>query len=191
VDMVGGADDASQETSEAELITAAAAGDDRAWRRLVHRYKRLVYSIPRGYRLSESNCDDVFQTVFAALVRELPRIKDVRALPKWVITTAHRECWRIGRRAEPGALREGEDGVSESVSSESLQRWERAQQLDRALSDLGGKCERLLRLLYLSSSQIPYEELSSQLGMPVGSIGPTRQRCLSKLAQLMPRESEE
>lgn len=151
---------------------------------MVERYKRLVYSIPKKYRLSPEHCDDVFQTVFVALVRELPRVNDLQSLPKWLITTTHRECWRVAKSGAGGADPEHAAAV-ETMPSDSIERWERVQALDAALVELGGRCEKLLRLLYTGSAQTPYEQVAQILDMPVGSIGPTRARCLGKLAELM------
>lgn len=169
------------------IVTAAARGDERAWRQLVHRYKRLVYSIPRSYRLPEEACDDVFQNVFTALVRELPKLSDPRALPKWLITTTNRECWRAGKKRQAAELHA--DLPAEDLSPAAVADWEAKSALDRALTELGGRCETLLRLLYLTPNHLPYEQVGEELGMPVGSIGPTRSRCLAKLAELLPDPS--
>lgn len=169
----------------AELVANAAAGDDRAWRQLVHRFKRLVFSIPRSYRLSDEACEDVFQTVFTTLVRELPRISDPLALPKWLITTTHRVCWRVSRSDRAAQAAEHQFPVYETLASSDIERWEARAAVDQGLSALGGRCEKLLRLLYLSPTPPPYELVAEQTGMPVGSIGPTRARCLGKLAELV------
>jgi RNA polymerase sigma factor (sigma-70 family) len=175
-------------SSDAELdpavLAAAAAGDQRAWAQVVHRYKRLIYSIPRKYRLPPETCDDVFQSVFAALIRELPRVRDPQALPKWIITTTHRECWRVSKSRRPAEAAE-EQPIPEVLPLDHLERWERVQALEQALTDLGGRCESLLRLLFLRTTILPYEEAANLLGIPVGSIGPTRARCLAKLAELL------
>lgn len=171
------------------IVADAARGDERAWRQLVHRYKRLVYSIPRSYRLSDDACDDVFQNVFTALIRELPKLADPRALPKWLITTTNRECWRLGRKRTPDELQTDLAAPGEELHPSAIAEWEAKSTLDQALISLGGRCERLLRLLYLTPNQMPYERVSEELGMPVGSIGPTRSRCLAKLADLLPTQS--
>ena len=168
-----------------EVLAAAARGDERAWRKVVHRYKRLVYSIPREYKFADEACDDIFQTVFAALVRELPRINDPQALPKWLITTTHRACWRASKTARAQGPQLEPTAHAAEIEEDAVERWERVQGLETALSTLGGRCEALLRLLYLSQSQVSYEHIGEQLGMAVGSIGPTRTRCLAKLAELM------
>ncbi len=171
------------------MVLAAAKGDERAWRKLVHQYKRLVYSIPRSYRLSDETCDDVFQTIFATLVRELPAIKDPGALTKWLMTSTHRECWKAAKRdrTHQGVSLEqtSRADLSAELPHDRAEHWERQQMLDTALSNLGGRCERLLRLLYLSAVQIPYDQIGETLGIAVGSVGPTRARCLAKLAEAL------
>lgn len=174
----------------AELVEAAAGGDDRAWRQLVHRFKRLVYSIPKSYRLADDICDDVFQTVFASLVRELPKISGPLALPKWLITTTHRACWRAVKKAREGQAADYQLPIDEQAAPSAIEQWEARAALDHALSTLGGRCEKLLRTLYLSPTPPPYEDVAEILGMPIGSIGPTRARCLGKLAELMPQPAE-
>lgn len=175
--------DASR-SDDHEMVAAAASGDERAWRRLVHRYKRLVYSIPRRYRLSDEDCDDIFQGVFASLVRDLPKIQDPGAITNWLITSTHRACWKASKR-RPVSLEPQREEIPGEMPGDQVERWERQQSLEAALADLGGRCENLLRLLYLSPSQISYEQVGTQLGMPVGSIGPTKARCLAKLSELM------
>lgn len=176
---------ADQLQDDREVLAAAARGDERAWRQVVHRYKRLVYSIPRGYKFSDEACDDIFQTVFATLVRELPRIEDTQALPKWLITTTHRACWKVSRSAQANRSALAPEFLSEDPRPDELERLERVQKLESALLTLGGRCEPLLRLLYLARADVSYEQIATQLNMAVGSIGPTRTRCLAKLAELL------
>src|SRR5262245_28844512 len=93
---------ADVETSDAELVRLALERDERAWRVLVDRFSRLVYSIPRRSGLPADACDDVFQNVFAIIHKELKSLRDVVSLPKWIITTTTRETWRVGRKLRAG-----------------------------------------------------------------------------------------
>lgn len=176
---------AQEEIDFREVLTSAARGDERAWRTVVHRYKRLVYSIPRQYKFADEACDDIFQTVFTALVKELPRINDPHALPKWLITTTQRACWRAAKLARASGAQLEPAAHAADMQDDAVEKWERIQGLETALATLGGRCEALIRLLYLSQTQISYEQIGEQLGMAVGSIGPTRTRCLAKLSELM------
>ena len=177
--------------TDAELVTRSVAGDERAWRELVDRYKRLVFSIPRRYRFPDDQCDDVFQNVFANLLRHLAQLRDVESLPKWMITTTHRECWRLSRttQAARGVGKTSPDSslVDPAAPPDQLaESWERQHAVDQALRTLGGRCEQLLRAIFLDPSRPSYNEISARLGMPLGSIGPVRARCLAKLSELLP-----
>ncbi len=183
--------DAPGDLSDSELVARSLAGDDRAWRELVDRYKRLVYSIPRRYRLPDDQCDDVFQSVFASLLRHLSKVRDAESLPKWMITTTYRECWRQARenKAAPGTLdsaRSADAPDPAAPPDAQAEHWERQHLVDQALRRLGGRCEKLLRAIFLDPSRPSYTTISERLGMPVGSIGPVRARCLAKLLELLP-----
>lgn len=171
---------------DAILIHRCLRRDETAWRELVEKYQRLVYSIPRGYRLSDSVCDDVFQSVFALLYQNLASLHDTRTLAKWLITTTRRECWRIGQANARSSARESElyasDMANDAPPPEELERWEQRIVVQRALSRLGGPCEALLRALFMGQQRPNYAEISARLGIRQGSVGPTRARCLEKLA---------
>src|SRR5687768_7375866 len=85
--------------SDPELVRACQSGSQSAWDELVHRYGRLVYSIPRRYGLSEADADDVFAAVWATVFRKLNNLKDETRLSAWLITTTHRESWRVGKKS--------------------------------------------------------------------------------------------
>lgn len=173
--------------SDPALIAACLDGRKEAWDSLVERYGRLVYSIPRRYGLSEADADDVFQNVFLTLYRSLPKLRDQTRLSAWLITTAHRECWRIGKRRDdyPDL-----DQVMEDVSEPSRDRlieWERQHLVQEGLKLLGGLCEQLLRALFMDTANPSYEVIAKRLGIRVGSIGPTRARCFQKLERVLAR----
>lgn len=170
-----------------DLLERCLAGDQAAWSALVDRYAGLVYAIARAHRLDEPACDDVAQAVFAALVRRLPELREPRALPGWISTSAQRECWRVRARTrrEPVGT-PADDGSPVQPAPDRLEAIEQAQRVREALDELGGRCRDLLVALYMTGTAEPdYPALSRQLGMPVGSIGPTRARCLAKLARIL------
>ncbi len=178
--------DAGVAASDAALVHSAQTGDPRAWRLLVDRYAGLVYSVPRRHRLTNEQCDDVFQMTFTSLWRNLDRLRDVVTLPKWLITTAYRESLRVRRVNAGGAMDPSDDTPSAAEPpGHELARSERQHALHLALTRLGGKCEPLLRALFLDPRQPNYQAISQLLGMPVGSIGPVRARCLRKLLDLL------
>jgi RNA polymerase sigma factor (sigma-70 family) len=172
---------------DATLIEACLQGKHDAWNELVDRYGRLVYSIPRRYGMADPDCDDVFQNVFSILLQRLESIKDRSRLSSWLITTTHRECWRLGRRSSAFSS-EDVDRLFSDVASppeDALVRWEQQHLVRQALSSLGGRCERLLTALFLSHGDPSYERIAADLGMKVGSIGPTRTRCFQKLERIL------
>lgn len=173
--------------SDSALIEACIGGQERAWNELVRRYARLVYSIPRRFGLSEADADDVFQAVFLDLYRSLERIRDPERLPGWLMTTAYRITWRTRRQSRQyGELGEGADTI-EAPTEEHLIGWERQHLVHAGLSELGGTCEKLLRLLFLDAASPSYETVAKRLGIKVGSVGPTRNRCFEKLDRILRR----
>jgi len=177
--------------TDAELAAEAATGSSKAQAALIDRYKRLVYSIPKRYRLDDATCDDVFQNVFIALFRSLNSVRDQQSISKWLMTTAHRECWRLARKTTPpDAWTQSQRDRHDAPPDEAAQAWERQSRVHEGLSELGGVCEKLLRAIFLERSAPDYTTLAARLGLAVGSIGPTRARCLAKLAQILQPDLE-
>jgi RNA polymerase sigma factor (sigma-70 family) len=177
-----------------DLVARAAHGDQHAWNLLVERYARLVWSICRRHRLSNADIEDVSQTVWLRLVQQLDELRDARALPGWLATTTHRECIRVslansrqraaldrslGPDHSPDLVRQDIAAPDEMVADALLQD-ERALALRTGFAELSPECRRLLSVL-LRDPPPSYKEISSQLEMPIGSIGPNRARCLEKL----------
>jgi RNA polymerase sigma factor (sigma-70 family) len=168
------------------LVTQARNGDKPAWDALVDRYAPLVWSICRRYRLAGADADDASQAVWLQLVDQIGQIRDPAALPGWLATTTRRECGRIVRTARrtqpPGHLLDVGDIPNEQAASadDGLLRAERHAALREALADLPPSCQRLFALL-AEDPPLPYAQISAQLGIPAGSIGPSRGRCLAKL----------
>ncbi|HVL39831.1 MAG TPA: sigma-70 family RNA polymerase sigma factor [Fimbriimonadaceae bacterium] len=177
------------------LLLRIRQGDDRAWSDLVRQFQALVYSIPKRMGLSEDDCADVFQATFLALYRSIDRIESPKTLPKWLGVTAGREALRLKRVSGRYVQESAEEGrsleevlTSEERSAEDMATSQSESHVVRqALSTLGGRCKDLLDLLY-QEEEVPYAEISSRLGMPVGAIGPTRARCLEKLRHILARE---
>jgi RNA polymerase sigma factor (sigma-70 family) len=169
------------------LISRSLTGDKAARDALVDRYGRLVYSVPKSYRLPPEACDDIFQDVFLSLFRNLASIRDQAALPKWLITTAHRESWKWARSKPREATVEVHDAIaSPDPAPDLVEKRELEHKLHQALRRLGGRCEELLKAIFLDRSKPSYTAISERLSIPVGSIGPTRIRCLAKLLELAP-----
>jgi RNA polymerase sigma factor (sigma-70 family) len=170
-----------------ELLAAAAAGDQHAWDALVQRHTSLLWSIARSYRLSNADAADVVQTTWLRLVEHLDKIADPERIPGWLATTARRECIHLIRRTDRHAEAPAElpdlpdDGPALDAA---LLRDERDAELWRALARLDELCQRLLRVL-MSDPPPAYTDVAETLGMKIGSIGPTRGRCLDKLRALV------
>jgi RNA polymerase sigma factor (sigma-70 family) len=176
--------------STSDLLRDAAGGDQWAWDQLVERYSRLVWAVTRGHRLAHSDSADVFQTTWLRLVEHVEHVRDPEHLAGWLSTTARHECLRvlrIGRRERP------DEDVAESADRTSsagpgpeaalLVDEERAT-VAEAFARLSERCQALLRLV-VAEPGLSYTEISLALGIPVGSIGPTRGRCLRNLKELL------
>ena len=169
-----------------DLVTRAAKGDMHAWDALVDRFVPLIWSICRRYRLADADAEDVGQNVWLQLVGHLDKIRDPAALPGWLATVTRRECLRVlgatqGRLAARYVMSAEIIADEQSGTAEQeLLAAERHAALREALAGLPPSDQRLIALL-LEDPPVPYAEISAQLGIPVGSIGPTRRRCLDKL----------
>jgi RNA polymerase sigma factor (sigma-70 family) len=168
----------------AVLVGAAASGDQGAYDQLVERFSGLVWSVVRAHRLREAEAQDAFQTTWLRFVEHVDRIREPRAVGGWLATTARHESLRLLRqtgRTSPTAPDEL-DLVDERLGDHDAQlvHAERATVLWSAFETLGERCRMLLRVL-MADPAPSYEEISASLGLPVGSIGPTRGRCLAVL----------
>ena len=177
---------------DARLVARCLEGDRRAWNEIVTRHERLVYSVARSWRLSEEDLGDTFQEVFAALVRGLPRLRDGRTLVRWLSSTTDRVARAKalrGRREQ--ALRQDDENALDRVADAGepvgadLEQLERQAAVRLALSQLPDRCQRLLLALYYEDPVPAYFELAQRLGVPVGSLGPTRARCMEKLREAL------
>jgi RNA polymerase sigma factor (sigma-70 family) len=169
----------------ADLVRGARNGEQRAWDALVERYAPLVWSICQRNRLGHAEAGDVSQTVWLRLVEHLDELRDPAALPGWLATTTQRECYeffRATRRVHAlEQLLDAEAVPSQTaIVEEELLAAERHETLLEAVSQLPPGCQRLLALL-IQDPPVPYAEISLQLGVAVGSIGPSRRRCLERL----------
>jgi RNA polymerase sigma factor (sigma-70 family) len=169
-----------------QLVTRARGGDQQAWDRLVERFAPLIWSICSKYRLGRADADDVAQSVWMSLVDHLDKVRDPAALPGWLATATRRECGRVARaRHAPDAVTyefDTETIPDERVRTveEELLAAERHAALREAFAGLPLQGQRLIGML-LASQPASYAEISAALGIPVGSIGPTRGRYLDRI----------
>jgi RNA polymerase sigma factor (sigma-70 family) len=168
----------------APLVAEAGAGSEQAWNDLVARFASLVWGIARAHSLDQADAGDVSQTTWLRLVENLHRIRDPEKVGAWLASTARNECLRLlrraGRQVPLNEDTEPEAGSDETAIETHLLETERDAALWRAFRRLGERCWLLLRLL-MSDPPASYEEVSAATGWPLGSIGPTRARCLQQL----------
>lgn len=159
-------------------------GDRMALDNLVRLLTPVLWQVVRAYGLERTRAEDVVQTTWLMLVRRHDTIRNPQAVSSWIIITARREAWRVAKLAD--RVTPVEDDVLErrspvGESPETQVMLDDAQRrLWQAVSTLGDRCSRLLRLIAFDTRP-DYRGIAEELAMPIGSIGPTRGRCLAKL----------
>jgi RNA polymerase sigma factor (sigma-70 family) len=175
------------ETATSELVTDARSGERRAWTTLVERYLPLIRSIARRYQLSDADIEDVGQTVYLRLIEHFDRIREPRALPGWISTTARNESLRLATShrhinlIDPLDHAKFDNSVDDHIDVDAdLLRAEQAAAVREGLAHLT-PTQRELLLLLTDDHGRNYNEIGELLDMPIGSIGPTRARGLARL----------
>ncbi len=166
-----------------QLVAAAKQGDEEAWNTLVEDFAGLVWHVIRGFRLPEAVGEDIYQTTWLRLAEHLDRIRKPNSLAGWLAQTARNECLRAIKLGNRENLRDDIEvdlvdhgpPVDQAITDRA-----RDEVLWQAFESLSEACQRLLRLL-IADPPISYEQVGELLDMSVGSIGPTRARCLDKL----------
>jgi RNA polymerase sigma factor (sigma-70 family) len=173
------------------LVRAAAAGDARAWEQLVDRFAGLVWSICRMHRLNDDDAADVVQLTWLRLLENLERIRDPRRLAGWLATTCRRECLALLRRSRSSVAVDEERMdqllVGGNPADERVLAADQFAALWQAFQRLSEWCQRVLRALIVDAEGGPpsYQLVASKLNTRVGSLGPTRARCLGQLRKLL------
>jgi RNA polymerase sigma factor (sigma-70 family) len=172
----------------ADLLSAARAGSEDALGQIVNELSPLLWQVARSAGLSQGDAEDVLQTVWMRLITHLDGIHEAGALTGWLVTTTKREAWRVraaGRKQLPADqdvfadLPDKGPGSEEQVIVEDQRR-----ELWAAIGMLSRRCQELLRIMAFAPRS-DYATVAAALGMRVGSIGPTRGRCLAKLRALL------
>jgi len=179
----------------APLVHAASSGDRDAWNTLVDRFSSLLWAICRSFGLNGADAGDAFQLTWLRLLEHLDTIEDPARLPGWLATTCRRECLAVlrrGRRVLPtadDALFDRFAGHATGADWPSLVS-DRDAGLWRAFNQLNERCQQILRVLVLDLDEgaQSYDSAAVVLGMPKGSLGPTRGRCLAQLRKLLDTE---
>lgn len=182
-------DDTRVEPDNARLLAAAANGDQRSWSVLVDRYGQLVWTVARSFRLDRADAADVSQATWLRLVEHLHDIRDPNQLGSWLVTTARREALALLRRslrAVPAgdAWRLDRPDLTAETPDGQVVRSDDVAAVRRAFRRLPVNCQQLLYVL-LAEPTPTYAEVGAALSMPIGSIGPTRARCLSSLRRIL------
>lgn len=184
--------------SDSSLIEGCRNGDEEAWAALLDKYKNLIFSIPVNHGFSQTDARDIFQTVSLDLLTELPRLRNPDGLPKWLIQTTTRKCWRWKRReaqycpegrAEPDAFEQA--APPQATPEEMLEELQRDQVLRDAIAGLSPRCRQIIRMLFYETPARPYSEVATMLGVATGSIGFLRRRCLRGLRRQLKRSGFE
>jgi RNA polymerase sigma factor (sigma-70 family) len=169
--------------SDADLVRRCLDDDASAWSAILARYADLAHSLLRRAGLSDAAAQDAFQEVAVLLWKSLPKLREVDRLASWVGTTTRRVAWRLRKQERTRVGHESAARRTEQVRDVDPRAFDEEQALRESLAELGTRCRELLSLLYFQSSDLSYDEIAARLGMPRGSLGPTRQRCIDTLRE--------
>ena len=174
-------------------LWAGASADFRAWcdgdegavDDLVRRLTPVLWHVVRAYGLPTHTAEDVVQDTWLALTRARERITDPDAVSSWLLTTARRAAWRARSTRVVPTVEMSDDWFGAAESPEAaVVRSDDGSHLWWAVRSLPERCRRLMRIVAFDDRP-DYRLTATELGMPVGSIGPTRRRCLDKLRALL------
>jgi RNA polymerase sigma factor (sigma-70 family) len=168
------------------LVRECLRGNEEAWSALIDRYKKLIFSIPIKYGLSRDDAADIFQAVCLDMLSELEKLRELRALPKWLMQVTAHKCFRWKKLQSRMVSRDAEDhgpprGEIPAEAEEALREAQREQILPQAMAELPQRCRRMIEMLFFEDPVRPYREVAASLGIATGSVGFIRQRCLERL----------
>jgi len=176
---------------DGRLVQACRDGDQEAWAVLIHRYRRLIFSIPMRYGAQPADAADIFQAVCLELYAELPKLRRVESLRSWLISVTTHQAFHWKQRVRRRTSRESTSADDEAevvpapILPDVLEVTEREQTLRDAIDTLPPRCREMIRLLFFSDPPLPYAEVAKRLGLATGSIGFIRGRCLKKLQRAL------
>ncbi len=179
---------ATKGKSDRELVQGCLKGREEDWNALIDKYKNLIFSIPIRYGLSREEAADIFQAVCLELIQELPKVREPKALPKWLMQVTAHKCFHWKRqRGRTVSQDDEETAIPEaSVPAEAelnLREVEEEQMLREAMAELPPRCQELIRMLFYEEPSRPYQQVAASLGLATGSIGLLRQNCLARLKE--------
>jgi RNA polymerase sigma factor (sigma-70 family) len=172
---------------DAALVARALGGDRRAWDEIVQKHGGLVFATARRAGLTRDDAADVAQSVFAALLRSLGRVRDGERLVAWLVTSTKRESWRVGRSR---ARRAGGDDALAGVAapddaSAEIAAVDRRRTVAAALASIDERCREILRALFFGGGEQDYTAIGARFGIAVNSVGPIRNRCLRRMLEAL------
>jgi len=176
--------------SDERLVRECRKGNQIAWSALIEKYKNLIFSIPIKFGLPREDAADIFQAVCVDLLSSLPKLREPRALAKWLIQTSFHKCLRSKKDrlnlVDDLEVLDDERNVSvNELPEEMLYQVQREQSVREALAALPPRCGRMVSMLFFDDPPRPYQEVAKELGVASGSIGFIRGRCLKKMRQLL------
>lgn len=176
-------------STDERLIALCLKGDQQAWSDLVDKYKNLIYSIPIKLGMY-NDAADIFQSVCIDMLADLAKLREPRALPKWLMQVCYHRCLEQRRRASKQLPLADEDAdkipadtSNAPIPEEMFAQLQREQLVRDVVAALPERCQRMVRMLFYETPPRPYEEIADQLGLATGSIGFIRGRCLRRLQQ--------
>ena len=177
---------------DTRLVRECLGGGEEAWCALISKYKNLIFSIPVKYGFSADESTDIFQAVCLELLSELPKLRKVKALPKWIMQVTAHKCFHRKQQERRTEVSDPNDKQFEKSTparaEEILREAEDEQGLRQAMSELTPRCRQLVHMLFYDEPARPYQEIAETLGIAVGSIGFIRQRCLERLRKRLLEE---
>jgi RNA polymerase sigma factor (sigma-70 family) len=176
--------------SDERLVRECRKGNQAAWSALIERYKNLIFSIPIKFGLPREDAADIFQAVCVDLLSSLPKLREPKAIAKWLMQTSFHKClrWkkdRLNLVDDFEVLDSERHASAEELPEEMLYQVQREQSVREALAALPPRCGRMVGMLFFDDPPRPYEEVAKELGIASGSIGFIRGRCLKKMRQLL------
>jgi RNA polymerase sigma factor (sigma-70 family) len=179
-----------QAWSDERLVRECRKGNQVAWSALIDKYKNLIFSIPIKFGLQREDAADIFQAVCVDLLSSLPKLREPRAIAKWLMQTSFHKClrWkkdRLNLVDDHEVLDNDRNAAPEELPEEMLYQLQREQSVREALAALPPRCGRMVSMLFFDDPPRPYQEVAKELGIASGSIGFIRGRCLKKMRQLL------
>lgn len=172
-----------------KLVQDCLNGDEKAWNRLIDKYKRLIYSVPVKYGLSPDDAADVFQNVCVDLFTNLAKLRKIESIRSWLITVATHKCFHHKRHQRQDVeLDAMEQEMAEELAPappQVMQEVQEEQAVRDAILRLSPRCADLVKMLFFEQPPLPYTEVAQRLGLATGSIGFIRGRCLNRLQKIL------